>query len=69
MPAILPAVGMFLQELLAARSSVLVPHSATALIRLWDLRWGQYQQRLMAARERKREQAVRRRMQALGLEE
>jgi hypothetical protein len=47
---------------------VLVPHSAAALIRVWDVRWGQYQQKLLAARERKREQAVRRRMQALGLQ-
>jgi hypothetical protein len=57
-----------LQELLASHSNVLVPHSATALIRLWDVHWGQYQQKLLAAREHKREQAVRRRMQALGLQ-
>jgi hypothetical protein len=57
-----------LQELLSSRAAVLVPHSAAALIRMWDVRWGQYQQKLLAARERKREQAVRRRMQALGLQ-
>jgi hypothetical protein len=52
---------LYLQELLAGRSTVLVPYSAAALIRMWDVRWGQYQQKLLAARERKREQAVRRR--------
>jgi hypothetical protein len=54
--------------LLASRATVLVPHCAAALIRVWDVRWGQYQQKLAAARERKREQALRRRMQALGLQ-
>ncbi|WIA14229.1 hypothetical protein OEZ85_002767 [Tetradesmus obliquus] len=56
------------QELLACRSNVVVPHSATSLIRLWDVRWGRYQAKLAAARERKREQALLRRMQALGLD-
>ncbi|KAF6254067.1 DHHC palmitoyltransferase-domain-containing protein [Scenedesmus sp. NREL 46B-D3] len=56
------------QELLSGGSAVLVPHSAAALIRVWDVRWGRHQQRLLASREAKREQAVRRRMRALGLE-
>ncbi len=49
------------------RQSVLTAQSATVLIRFWDMRWAKYQQKLTAARERRREQQLQRRMAALGL--
>lgn len=49
------------------QQSVLTPHSATVLVRFWDLRWAKYQQKLTVARDRRRERQLQRQMVALGL--
>lgn len=56
------------QELLSYGRTVLTAHSASALIRWWDLYWAKYQQKLMAAREQRKELVMRRKMAALGLD-
>lgn len=56
-----------LQEMQRKGITVLVPWSPTTLIRYWDLRWAQYQQRLMSSRARRKELQMHRRMLALGL--
>jgi hypothetical protein len=47
--------------------TVLAVWSPTVLIRYWDVRWSQYQQRLASSRQRRREMQMQRRMQSLGL--
>jgi hypothetical protein len=56
-----------LQEMQRKGTTVLVPWSPSTLIRYWDLRWAQYQQRLMSSRARRKELQMHRRMLALGL--
>lgn len=56
-----------LQEMQRKGMTLLVPWSPTTLIRYWDLRWAQYQQRLMTSRARRKELQMHRRMLALGL--
>lgn len=60
-------VCVMLQEMQRKGMTVLVPWSPTVLVRFWDLRWSQYQQRLMTSRERRKELQMQRRMLALGL--
>lgn len=56
------------QEMKRRGLTVLLPRSATVLIRYWDLKWSQYQQHLTTGRQRRRELQMQRRMQALGLD-
>jgi len=56
-----------MQEMHQKGMTVLVPRSATLLVRFWDLKWSQHQQRLATSRTRRKEVQMQRRMRALGL--